>query len=101
MTNVSYAIYFIGFNDEILKFVFFFVAFECKYCHKFYKYKGDLTKHLQIHVGDNIYTCDVCGQGFRYHDDFKHHSFVHYKEDRDKNQAIAQSSSSMTAIEKE
>lgn len=53
-----------------------------------------------MHVGDNIYTCDVCGQGFRYHDDFKHHSFVHYKEDRDKNQAIAQSSSSSAAVGK-
>lgn len=47
---------------------------------------------MQIHVGDNIYQCDACGQGFRYKMDFTRHSFVHYKEDKEKYEA-AQSSS--------
>lgn len=39
---------------------------------------------MQVHVGDNIYKCDVCGQGFRYRTELRQHSFEHYKEDKEK-----------------
>lgn len=52
-------------------------------------------KHRQTHVGDNIYECDVCGQGFKYHNELRRHSFVHYKEDREKIEAAQKSSATV------
>lgn len=61
------------------------IEFECEFCSgRFFEYKGDLTKHMQTHVGDYIYKCDVCDQGFRYHTALRQHSFEHYKEDKEK-----------------
>lgn len=61
------------------------IEFECEFCPgRYFKYKGDLRKHLQIHVGDNVYKCDVCGEGFRYQTDLRRHSYKHYKEDKGK-----------------
>lgn len=56
-------------------------------CHNSYRYKGDLIKHMKTHLGDDIYRCDVCGQGFQYHADLKLHTFEHYKKDKSKREA--------------
>lgn len=61
-----------------------FAAFICEYCHRKYTYKGDLNKHLQIHLGNNIYRCKSCEKGFRLYEELRQHSFEHYKEDREK-----------------
>lgn len=75
-----------------MHFFFFETAFECEMCQKRYRFRGDLTKHMQIHVGANIYTCDVCEEGFRYHAEFKRHSFSHCDSgDKDKDDAAENS----------
>lgn len=61
---------------------FSFSAFECTFCDRKYAYKGDLNKHLQIHVGNNIYTCEQCGMGFSKYLDHRNHTFEHYKQNR-------------------
>lgn len=62
------------------------VAFVCEFCAKKYAYKGDLNKHLRTHVGDNIYKCDECGQGFRLLAEIKQHSIEHYKQKKEQSQ---------------
>lgn len=65
-----------------IDFIFSKTAYECEFCpDRRYAYKGDLTKHMLVHVGNNIYKCGVCGKGFRYFKDLTRHSFVHYKPD--------------------
>lgn len=64
--------------------IFSFSAFECEFCDRKYAHKGDLTKHLQIHVGNNIYTCEQCGMGFRLHLELRNHTYEHYKQDKQK-----------------
>lgn len=60
------------------------IAFSCEFCDRKYTYKGDLNKHRQTHVGDNVYKCGICDKGFRFMVDFNRHSNEHYKQDRDK-----------------
>lgn len=69
---------------------FHFIAFKCSFCSdRAYAQKGDLTKHIkQKHVGNNIYSCDVCNEGFQYFADLKTHTFEHYKEDKFKQEAV-------------
>lgn len=61
-------------------------AFKCTDCpDRTYAQKGDLIKHIkQKHVGNKVYSCDMCGEGFEYFADLKTHSFKHYKEDKTK-----------------
>lgn len=63
-----------------------FLAFTCEFCAKRYAHKGDLTKHLQTHLGNNIYKCDECGKGFRLLVDLRKHSYEHYKEKKAQSQ---------------
>lgn len=62
-----------------------FTAYVCDYCpDRKYAYKQDLTKHLQIHLGDNIYKCKQCDKGFLHHRSLYEHSLEHYKEEQEK-----------------
>lgn len=63
--------------------MFLLIAFKCEYCDRKYAYKGDLTKHLRTHLGDNIYKCAVCDEGFQWKKDLNRHSNEHYKQERD------------------
>lgn len=69
---------------RLKSFVFYFTAFNCDHCDQKYAYRGDLNKHLKIHVGNNIYTCEQCGMGFRLPTEFRRHKFEHYKKDKEK-----------------
>lgn len=61
---------------------FYFTAFQCEHCDRRYAYKGDLTKHRQTHVGDNLYECESCDKAFRYYADLTKHSYEHYREEK-------------------
>lgn len=64
----------------------FSTAFKCTLCSdRAYAQKGDLTKHYkQKHVGNNIYSCSLCNEGFQYFAELKTHTFKHYKEEKTK-----------------
>lgn len=66
------------------------IAFKCPFCSdRAYAQKGDLTKHIKLkHVGNKIYNCDNCQEGFQYYADLKTHSFEHYKEEKAKQEAV-------------
>lgn len=70
--------------------MFYHEAFKCPFCpERAYAQKGDLTKHIkQKHVGNNIYNCDLCNEGFQYFADLKTHSFRHYKEQKAKQESM-------------
>lgn len=66
----------------------FFSAFMCEFCDVSYKYKGDLNKHLRIHIeGGKIHKCPVesCGLSFYYPEELEQHEIEHYKMDKEKN----------------
>lgn len=55
-----------------------------------YAQKGDLTKHIKLkHVGNKIYNCELCAEGFQYYVDLKAHSFEHYKEEKAKQEVLS------------
>lgn len=68
----------------------FILAFACDFCGKKYAYKQDLQKHLSVHVGNNIYQCDLCEQGFRLTSELRHHKYKHYKKEETKPQENAE-----------
>lgn len=79
---------------------FFFIGYTCTHCDRKFSHKGTLNKHLTIHVGDNIYSCEQCGMGFRLPMDFRRHTFEHYKEDKEKSSEKGETTISDAAIEK-
>lgn len=64
--------------------IYFKPAFGCEFCDRKYAQKGDLRKHLQTHVGANIYKCKDCDKDFLYHAELVRHSYEHYKQQTDK-----------------
>lgn len=73
-------------------FSFLFIAFKCPFCsERAYAQKGDLTKHIKLkHVGNKVYNCDICQEGFQYFVDLKTHTFEHYKKDKVKQDTASQ-----------
>lgn len=69
----------------------FSTAFKCSFClDRAYAQKGDLTKHIKLkHVGHKIYNCEICQEGFQYYADLKTHTFIHYKEDKAKQEVLS------------
>lgn len=65
-----------------------FTEFHCDFCDNSYKYKGDLDKHLRTHLGSKIYECKTCHMQFQYALELQRHSFVHYKEEKEKNKNL-------------
>lgn len=59
---------------------FFFAEFECTHCSKAYKHRGDLNKHLRVHLGEKLYKCLKCPEAFRLPWQLEKHSFIHYEE---------------------
>lgn len=68
------------FNGVFPNFSFLSAAYQCTYCDKAYKHSGDLTKHLRIHLGDDMYKCPECPEAFRLPWDLERHSYKHYEE---------------------
>lgn len=54
------------------------LGFGCEFCEQSYKYKGDLSRHLRQHLGDNKYACTSCPKRFRLKYDLERHAFEHY-----------------------
>lgn len=65
-------------------FVYFpFSAHACQFCDVSYKYKGDLNKHLRLHLdGGKIHQCTMCPSSFYYPQELDDHIFDHYKKDK-------------------
>lgn len=67
--------------------------FQCQYCSAAYKHKGDLTKHMRGHLGDDLYQCPECPKRFRTPFDRQIHTYEHYKGDEAKSSNTANSAS--------
>lgn len=65
---------------KIMKILHFFgfVGFECEICQQAYKYKGDLSKHMRLHLGDDMYKCPSCPKRFRIPYELERHKYEHY-----------------------
>lgn len=77
-----------------------FSAHSCQYCDVSYKYKGDLNKHLRLHIEDGkIHQCTICDSRFYYVEELEQHSIDHYKEDKAKRaEADAQAAETSTTM---
>ncbi|CAH1780664.1 unnamed protein product [Owenia fusiformis] len=54
---------------------------ECPTCHKTFKTKGDIKRHMAIHSDTKLFQCEVCGRGFNFRHNMKQHvNNVHRKE---------------------
>lgn len=56
------------------------VGRDCEFCSQTFKYKGDYTRHLRTHLGDELYACEEpgCTKRFRYSLDLERHKAEHY-----------------------
>ena len=54
--------------------------FQCKYCERSFTQSGDMHKHTRIHLGKNIYKCELdnCEQAFEKHSLLKEHWRYHF-----------------------
>lgn len=54
--------------------------FQCSYCEKAYAQSNDLKKHLRVHLGPNIFKCDIddCTEAFPKLVQLKSHKMLHY-----------------------
>lgn len=57
--------------------------YECSHCSKAYGQSNDLMKHMQTHVGPNVYRCDIgdCTEAFEKFSELKNHKILHYNSD--------------------
>ncbi|XP_067635468.1 zinc finger protein 91-like [Eurosta solidaginis] len=62
--------------------------YPCCICEKRFVKSPNLLRHLRIHLGDNVYRCEFCPQGFSSHTKRRIHLATHKNEDpqtRDQN----------------
>ncbi|XP_052765283.1 zinc finger protein 768-like isoform X6 [Mya arenaria] len=55
-------------------------GFQCEYCKKCFGSKSNRARHMKIHEGGMLHSCDLCGKQFLRHDAMKRHKLVHYKD---------------------
>merc|ERR1712183_648105 len=49
----------------------------CPYCSKTFSRSNDLTRHLRLHTGDQLFSCSHCHKSFARRDHLERHELTH------------------------
>lgn len=55
-------------------------VFTCERCHKGFRQKRDLQRHVLTHTGEKPFACKICGRGFSRKDKLSIHVRSHNKQ---------------------
>ena len=54
-------------------------VWQCKVCKKTSKLRGDMKRHIEVHVEGASYPCNVCGKSYRSGNSLRKHEITYHK----------------------
>ena len=48
-------------------------SWSCRQCGKYFKYKCNLRRHIEIHIDGFTYSCGTCGKTFSQRNSLRNH----------------------------